>query len=107
MPREAQFFEFCSGSAVKGYWKLRGNIPPRWIENARTSRKAIEPSVEKYMRKLRSLRKNRPRAKAAIKAVNKELKETLHQWELRYRKEAFYRGIRTLLDINRVGSSKL
>jgi hypothetical protein len=107
MPREAQLFDSCSGSAVKGFLKLHGNIPPRWIDNARTSRKAIEPSIEKYMRKLRGLRKNRPGAKFAIRNATKDLREILNQWELRYRKEAFYRGIRTLLDINRGGTSKL
>jgi hypothetical protein len=107
MPREAQLFDSCSGSAVKGYFKLRGNIPPRWINNARTSRKAIEPSIEKYMRKLQSLRKKRPGAKIAIKSATKDLREMLNQWELKYRKEAFYRGIRALLDISRDGSSEL
>jgi len=60
MPREAQFFDACSGSAVQGFLKLRGNIPPRWIDNARASRKKIEPSIEKSLRKLKSLRKNHP-----------------------------------------------
>jgi len=107
MPREAQLFDSCSGSAVKGFLKLQGNIPPRWIDNARTSRKTIEPSVEKYLRKLKSLRKKHPRAKSAIKSATKDLRHILNQWELRYRKEGFYRGIRTLLDIDREGSSKL
>lgn len=107
MPREAQLFDSCAGSAVKGFLKLHGNIPPSWIDHARTSRKTIEPSIEKYLRKLRRLRKNRPRAKTAIKSANKELRKILNQWELRYRKEAFYRGIRTLLEIDRDGSSKL
>jgi hypothetical protein len=107
MPREAQFFDFCSGSAVKGFLKLQGNIPPRWIDNSRASRKTIEPSIEKYLRKLQRLRKKHPRAKSAIKSAKKDLLDTLNQWELRYRKESFYRGIRTLLDIDREGSSKL
>jgi len=107
MPREAQLFDTCSGSAVKGFLKLQGNIPPRWIDNARTSRKTVEPSIEKYLRKLRGLRKKHPRAKSAIKSATKDLRDILNQWELRYRKEGFYRGIRTLLDIDREGSSKL
>jgi hypothetical protein len=107
MPREALLFDACSGSAVKGFLKLQGNIPPRWIDNARTSRKAIEPSIEKSMRKLQALRKNHPRAKSAIKRATKDLRDILNQWEIRFRKEVFYRGIRTLLDINRDGSSKL
>ncbi|HTY23275.1 MAG TPA: hypothetical protein VMC85_09105 [Desulfomonilaceae bacterium] len=107
MPREAQLFDSCSGSAVKGFLKLKGNIPPRWIDNAHTSRKTVEPSIEKCMRKLQNLRKKHPRAKIAIKSATKDLREVLNQWELRYRKEAFYRGIRTLLDINRDGASEL
>jgi len=107
MAREAQLFDTCSGSAVKGFLKLHGNIPPRWIDNARASRKTIEPSIEKHLRKLEGLQKNHPRAKSAIKSATKDLRDILNQWELRYRKEAFYRGIRTLLDINRDGSSKL
>jgi hypothetical protein len=107
MPREAQFFDFCSGSAVKGFLKLQGNIPPRWIDNSRTSRKTVEPSIQKYMRKLQGLRKKRPRATMAIKSATKDLRDILNQWELKYRKEVFYRGIRTPLDIHRNGSSKL
>jgi hypothetical protein len=107
MPREAQFFDFCYGSAVKGFLKLQGNIPPRWIDNARTSRKTIEPAIEKYLRRLQGLRKKRPRAKSAIKSATKDLRDTLNQWELKYRKESFYRGIRTLLEIDRDGFSKL
>jgi hypothetical protein len=106
MPREAQLFDSCSGSAVKGFMKLRANIPPRWIDNARASRKTIEPSIGICLRKLRGLRKNHPRSKSAIKNTTKDLRDILHQWELRYRKEVFYLGIRTLLEIDRDGSSK-
>ena len=107
MPREAQLFDTCSGSAVRGFLKLQGNIPPRWIDNARASRKRIEPSIQRFLHKLRTLQKKHPRAKSAIKGATKELRGILDQWELRYRKEAFYRGIRTLLDIDRGGASKL
>jgi hypothetical protein len=106
MPREAQLFDSCSGSAVKGFMKLRANIPPRWIDNARTSRKRIEPSIKKCLSKLQSVRKNHPRSKSAIKNATKDLRDILNQWELNYRKEAFYRGVRTLLEIDREGSSK-
>lgn len=106
MPREAQLFDSCSGSPVEGFLKLRANITPRWIDNARTSRKRIEPSIKKCLSKLQSLRKNHPRATSTIKNATKELRDILNQWELRYRKEAFYRGIRTLLEIDRDGSSK-
>jgi hypothetical protein len=106
MPREAQLFDSCSGSAVKGFLKLQGNIPPHWIDRARTSRKNIEPSVANYLRKLQVLRKKRPGAKSAIKDATKDLRHILSQWELMYRKEVFYLGIRTLLDIDRDGASK-
>src|SRR5262249_19729195 len=39
MPREARLFSSSAGSAVRGYLKYRANIPPRWIKNARGSRK--------------------------------------------------------------------
>src|ERR1700722_10939435 len=107
MPREAQLFDSCSGSPVKGFLKLRANVTPRWIDNARASRKRIEPSIKKCLLKLQSLRKHHPRSKSTIKNATKELRGILNQWELRYRKEAFYRGIRTLLEIDRDGSSKL
>jgi hypothetical protein len=43
MPREARLFSSSAGSVVRGYMKFRANIPPRWIKNARGSRKRIEP----------------------------------------------------------------
>jgi hypothetical protein len=107
MPREARFFDSCSGSPVKGFLKMQGNIPPRWIDNSRTSRKSNEPSIKKRLLKLKGLRKNHPRSKSAIKNAAKDLRDILNQWELKYRKEAFYRGVRTLLEIDRDGNSKL
>jgi hypothetical protein len=32
MPREPRLFLSSSGSAIKGFLKLRGNVTPRWIE---------------------------------------------------------------------------
>jgi hypothetical protein len=106
MPREAQLFDSCSGSPMRGFLKLHANVTPRWIANARASRKRIEPSVSKCLRELRRLRKKRPRAKSTIKRATKDLREILNQWELKYRKEVFYLGIRTLLEIDRDGFSK-
>lgn len=106
MPREAHLFDSSSGSAVKGFMKLQGNIPPRWIDNARASRKTLEPSVKECLLKLQGLRKRHPGRKRAIKNATKDLRDVLNQWELRYRKEVFYVGIRTLLEIDRDGSSK-
>jgi hypothetical protein len=107
MPREARFFNACSGSAMRGFLKLRGNITPRWIKNARISRKRVEPGIEESLRKLRLLRKRHPRARTAIRNLEAELKALLLRWETAYRKENFYRGIRVLLEIQRNGSSKL
>jgi hypothetical protein len=107
MPREAKLFSSSSGSAVRGFLKFRANIPPRWIENARASRKRIEPEVVRLLLVLRRLRDNRPRARASIRNAEKELRTLLTRWELAYNKEGFYRGIRVLLELQRNGSSKL
>jgi hypothetical protein len=107
MPREARLFSSSSGSAVRGFLKFRANIPPRWIGNARTSRKRVEPEIVRNLRTLKQLRKNRPHARVAIKDARKELKAVLQRWEVAYNKESFYRGIRILLELQRSGSSKL
>src|SRR5438309_11888415 len=50
MPREARLFTSSAGSVVRGYLKFRANIPPRWIKNARGSRKRIEPEIAESFR---------------------------------------------------------
>ena len=107
MPREAKLFTSSAGSAVRGYLKFRANIPPRWIKNARGSRKRIEPEIAESFRSLKSLRVRRPRAHVAIRKAQKELRSVLDRWETAYRKENFYRGIRILLELQRDGSSTL
>lgn len=107
MPREAKLFASSAGSAVRGYLKFRANIPPRWIRNARMSRKRIEPEVDAAFRALMRLRKHRPRARVAIRNAEKELRAVLYRWETAYNKENFYRGIRILLELQRNGSSQL
>src|SRR5438309_12098826 len=72
MPREAKLFSSSSGSAVRGFSKFRANIPPRWIKNARNSRKRIEPEIVEALHSARSIRRNRPRAHVALKNANKE-----------------------------------
>src|SRR5215472_15054410 len=67
MPREARLFTSSAGSAVRGYLKYRANIPPRWIKNARGSRKRIEPEIAEGFRSLERLRIRRPRARVAIR----------------------------------------
>ena len=107
MPREARLFTSSAGSAVRGYLKYRANIPPRWIKNARGSRKRIEPEIAEGFRSLKRLRIKRPRAKVAIRHAQRELRSVLDRWETAYRKENFYRGIRILLELQREGSSSL
>jgi hypothetical protein len=67
MPRQARLFTSSAGSAVRGYLKFRANIPPRWIKNARGSRKRIEPEIAEGFRSLQRLRIRRPRARVAIR----------------------------------------
>jgi hypothetical protein len=107
MPRQAKLFDASGGSVVRGYQKFRANIPPRWIKNARSSRKRIEPEIAKGLRSLDRLRTDRPRARVAIRNAQKELRSVLDRWEMAYRKESFYRGIRVLLELQREGSSTL
>jgi hypothetical protein len=107
MPREAKLFLSSAGSAVRGFYKFRANIPPRWIRNAQKSRKRIEPEIVKSLRLLKSIQRNRPRAQVALKNANKQFKAVLSRWETAYNKENFYRGIRILLELQRNGSSVL
>jgi len=107
MPREARLFTSSAGSVVRGYLKFRANIPPRWIKNARRSRKRIEPEIAEGFRSLIGLRIRRPRAKVAIWNAQRDLRSVLDRWETAYRKENFYRGIRVLLELQRDGSSTL
>jgi hypothetical protein len=92
---------------VRGYLKYRANIPPRWIKNARGSRKRIEPEIVEGFRSLKRLRTRRPRAQVAIRNAQTLLRSVLNRWEIAYRKENFYRGIRILLELQREGSSAL
>jgi ADP-dependent phosphofructokinase/glucokinase len=107
MPREAKLFASSAGSAVRAFLKFRANIPPRWIKNARNSRKRIEPDIVAGFRSLRRLQKDRPRARVAIRNAQRELREVLDHWEVAYEKEEFYRGIRVLLELQRNGMSRL
>ena len=105
--REAKLFVSSAGSAVRGFIKFRANIPPRWIKNARNSRKQLEPEIVEALRSVQSIRRNRPRAHVALKNANKQLKAALSRWETAYQKENFYHGIRVLLELQRNGSSAL
>src|SRR5436190_7303828 len=107
MPREAKLFVSSSGSAVRGFFKFRANIPPRWIKNAQKSRKRMEPEIVRALRSVKSIQRNRPRAQVALKVARKQFKAVLSRWETAYNKENFYRGIRILLELQRNGSSVL
>jgi hypothetical protein len=94
MTREATLFDEASGSPLRGYLLLKSqgsaNIPPAWIDRSRKSRK------------------NRERAAAAaLKTGGVADVITLEDWELAYRKECFYHGIRALLELERRGKTKL
>jgi hypothetical protein len=106
MPREAKLFESANGSPARALFKLQGNIPPNWIARARRSRKSLEPELVAAMRKVRRLRKSRPNAQATIKAAQQELTVLLKTWEVAYRKEVFYNGLRALLEISRDGETR-
>jgi hypothetical protein len=107
MPRKAKLFVSSSGSAARGFLKLRANIPPRWIKNAKKSRKRIEPEIVEALRSVRNIQTHRPRAQVALKDANHHFKAVLGRWEIAFNKENFYRGIRILLELQRNGSSKL
>jgi hypothetical protein len=106
MAREARLFDSAKGSPARALFKLQGNIPPNWIARARGSRKSLEPDLVASMKRLQRLRKNRPKAHATIKAAQQELRILLKAWEMAYRKESFYNGLRALLEISRDGETK-
>jgi hypothetical protein len=92
MPREAELFDMAGGSIVEGYFliKERGaNIPPAWYERANSSRVRLHKEIAKIL-KTRDL--------DGIGA--------LRAFELRYRKECFYYGIRALLELERKGKTR-
>ena len=106
MPREAKLFESANGSPARALFKLHGNIPPNWIARARRSRKSLEPELVAAMRKVTRLRKSRPNAHATIRTAQQELTMLLKGWEVAYRKEVFYNGLRALLEISREGETR-
>jgi len=92
MPREAALFDQTAGSPLEGYLALKmggGNIPPRWIDNARGSRKGRQTKVI-----------------MALQHGDWGDIAVLRDWELAYRKECFYNGIRILFELERNGKSK-
>jgi hypothetical protein len=85
MPREAKLFLSSAGSAARGFLRFRANIPPRWIRNAHKSRKGIEPEIVDALRSLRTIQRNRPRARVALTNASKQFKAVLSRWETAYK----------------------
>jgi len=93
MPRDAVLFDQTFGSAVEGYLRLRQegkNLPPSWIKRSKASRKRREKAFA-----------------AALKKNSLDALPLLRDWEIAYRKECFYHGIRVLFDLQREGTSRL
>jgi len=93
MPREAELFDSTNGNLFIAYLALReqgANIPPAWIERARASRKKREKDLA-----------------SLLNAGKLDAANHIREWELYYRKECFYYGLRALLDMERTGRTKL
>ena len=93
MPRNAGLFELASGSPLRGYLMLKqegGNIPPMWIERSEVSRRGRQKHLVK-----------------ALRGGGLSQVVVAEDWELAYRKECFYRGIRILFELERGGKTKL
>lgn len=87
MKDKEDLYEASNGSALRGYLliKERGaNVPPSWAERTQKSRENREEEVKRILKQkdLLSLKK-------------------LEEWEYRYKKECFYRGITRLLQLER------
>ena len=93
MPREATLFDSTNGNLLIAYLALReegANIPPAWLERSRDSRKKREKELSRL-----------------LKAGKLDAANLIREWELFYRKECFYYGLRALLDLERHGKTKL
>ncbi len=87
MPREAGLFEVSNGSVIEAYFLLRRgdkNIPPAWIDRATNSRKRRQKELGK-----------------ALNSKSLDAVLLLKDWEISYRKECFYYGLRVLLELER------
>jgi hypothetical protein len=93
MPPEAGLFDAFGGSPVEAFFLLReddGNILPAWIDRATDSRKSREERLAELL------------GENSLDAI-----QALRDWELSYRNECFYYGLRVLLKLARNGKSKL
>lgn len=93
MPREAALFDSTNGNLFLAFLALReegANIPPAWIERSTESRKKRERELARL-----------------LKAGKLDAANHIRDWELAYRKECFYYGLRALLELERAGKTKL
>lgn len=92
MTREANLFEESNGSPVEGFFRLMKsgtNVPPAWIERSSESRRKRQKALGE-----------------ALQAHSLDALELLRDWEIAYRKECFYYGLRVLLELHRSGKTK-
>ncbi len=92
MPREAGLFEATNGNVIDAFLILREqgkNIPPKWIDRARDSRKAREKDLGKV-----------------LKAGRLDAVTMMRDWHTAYQKECFYYGLRALMEMERKGKTK-
>lgn len=93
MPREAGLFDITNGNVVDAFLILRSegkNIPPNWIDRAEKSRRNRQSGLGKLL-KVKSL----------------DAVQSMKDWELAYKKECFYYGLRVLMELERNGKTKL
>lgn len=93
MGRDAGLFEAADGNPLKGYLLLKrdgGNVPPMWIDRSVMSR-----------------RQRQKKLAPALRTGGIAQFTLAEDWELAYRKECFYRGIRILFELEWTGKSKL
>jgi hypothetical protein len=93
MAKEADLFEDTGGSPLEAFLLLKstgGNVPPMWIERARESRQHRQKDVARVLKK------------GKVNEIN-----VLRDWELSFKKECFYYGIRVLFELDRKGKSEM
>jgi hypothetical protein len=71
-------------------WKEGAKIPPFWLDRSRESQKNREKELGML-----------------LKAAKLDDANHIREWELYYRKECFYRGVRALMELQRKGKTKL
>ena len=87
MAGDANLYESTDGNIFLAYLLLREegkNIPPSWISRSKQSRKNREKDLAKLLHK------------GSLDAAN-----YIRDWELAFKKECFYTGLRALLDLER------